>query len=202
MDYNKISNQIREDYNCNKGYSQETYFREYGDSYDFWINLFLKQLAVPNNRMIPQDLYDFKFELYKSLYENQSKNLSHNRYHGKVCNNLVLSADSLVDASPIIKNEIRRLDSIAIVNDRKPNLLGNKVRIYDYFQSGIPTTNQNKEIRYDLKKVPQYLVRFDGKKAIRVITSPVYGARLHVYSKIDNLWTEESKTTLNFITIF
>ncbi|WP_405378142.1 hypothetical protein [Nonlabens sp. Asnod3-A02] len=200
FDANSISNQIREDYECSLESKSYTKYMNFGDDYFFWIDLFIDQVnpEFKKSSTAPEDLFDFEFIKHKEFYEMQSQKLKKNSYSGTICGIEVIDYNSVLLKYPSIKEDEERRDSIIKSNGEIRSDASSIKNVYKYYQALI---NQGKVMGDKIERlslVPQYLIRYDGLKALRVTRDP-RGAVLHIFIKQNEEWIQESETPLKFI---
>ena len=178
-----------EDINKLKAYDSTVKFMEFGDGavafdIDFWI----KQTSFKDWTL--KALYDFEFDKYQDLYKQQKARMSKQEYSNVICGIRVISLDSIKGELLQFNDELKRQDSLHLL---RYNSVSKYSRDSYLYKNWLLQKNKNsKTIKLALFPVPQFLIRYDGKKAIRT-TKDKRGLVLHVYDLSNGNYVKESE---------
>lgn len=188
---------IREKYN----YVDHSYYLQYGGGAitfdtDFWITYTSPQQVLD----IPRDLIDFKFDKYQDLYNQQRQLLKEIEYSGAICGIEVMPVDSIMKSSYMIRR-LQSSDSLSLNREGKVDKLIRDLSIYKMWFENLSYGVPEEKNRYSGHYVEQFLIRYDGKRAIRIDFDRGKGPFLFVYKKERGKWVEDSKHSLPSIHI-
>nr|WP_179944259.1 hypothetical protein [Nonlabens ulvanivorans] len=186
------------DYLSYKG-SKLFYYTEYGNSHTpFGVEFFTQATEVKNRRYVPIELYDFEFDKHQLFYNEQEQLLKNQRFKGIICGAEVLLADSLIISDEHFKRQIKRRDSLELNGKGQIDKVSRDVFKYDQWKIRRNMDIREYENLVDVLSVEQFLIRHDGKAALRT-DSNGNGLYMYLYKKVDNEWQFAQKDTLRFV---